>query len=168
MSTDRVNETEKSSSKATNMDHPEATPDLYIEPEIRDKVMMMKDQFPHNMGTTIGIRFMSFTRNEVVAEMPVDERTIQPFGILHGGASVALAETLASVGAWLNLRDEKSHAVGLEINANHIRPVPKGGRVIGRATPIHRGAQTQVWHIEIRTPQDKLVCTSRCTMAIIK
>lgn len=160
--------TQKNDSNFHKVDHPEASPELFIEPEIHDRVMIMKDKFPHNMGTTIGIRFLSFSRNEVIAEMPVDERTIQPFGILHGGASVALAETLASVGAWLNLRDFSSKAVGLEINANHIRPVPKGGRVIGRATPIHRGAQTHVWQIEIRTPEDKLVCTSRCTMAILK
>ncbi len=155
-------------SQPYKVDHPEASPDLYIEPEVYDRVMYMRDHFPPNLGTTIGIRFLSFSRDEVVAEMPVDERTIQPFGILHGGASVVLAETLASVGAWLNLKEDTSKAVGLEINANHIRPVPKGGRVIGRATPIHRGSQTQVWQIEIRTPQDKLVCSSRCTLAILK
>lgn len=140
---------------------------ILIEEEIRDKVLKMSERYPHNMGTTLGIRFKVFRRDEVVAEMPVDERTIQPFGILHGGASVALAETLASIGAWLNLSDERSNAVGLEINANHIRPVRAGGSVIGRATPIHRGAQTHVWDIEIRTPDDKLVCKSRCTMAVI-
>ena len=142
-------------------------PDPYIEPEIKEKIESMGRAFPRNMGHAIGIRFLSLRRAEVVAEMPVDERTIQPFGILHGGASVALAETLASIGAWLNLSDERSSAVGLEINANHLRPVRIGGKVVGRAVPIHKGALTQVWEVEIRTPDDKLVCKSRCTLAVV-
>jgi 1,4-dihydroxy-2-naphthoyl-CoA hydrolase len=98
--------------------------------------------------------------------MPVNESTKQPYGLLHGGASVALAETLASVGALVNIDTERKTAVGLEINANHIRSV-RDGKVTGTAKPLHRGAQTHVWEIKIRTEDDKLVCVSRCTMAII-
>src|SRR5699024_7906651 len=100
--------------------------------------------------------------------MPVDENTIQPFGILHGGASVALAESVASIGAWLNVEDDSKMAVGVEINANHIRAMQKGTSVICTATPIHRGRKIQVWETKIRTPDDKLVCISRCTLTIVK
>lgn len=100
--------------------------------------------------------------------MPVNENTIQPFGILHGGASVALAETLVSIGAWLNIDENKKSAVGIEINANHIRAVKKGGTVIGTGRPVHIGKQTQVWEAKIRTREtNKLVCISRCTLAIV-
>ncbi|TVR15953.1 MAG: hotdog fold thioesterase [Balneolaceae bacterium] len=119
------------------------------------------------MGDALGLEFLHISRNELRARMPVNENTIQPFGILHGGASVALAETLASVGAYLNLTSEKKAAVGLEINANHIKPVRIGGSVLGIAKPIHRGSQTQVWETRIETEDQKLVSISRCTLAII-
>lgn len=120
-----------------------------------------------NMGDALGIEFLSFKRGEIKAEMPVDRNTIQPFGILHGGASVALAETLASLGAWLGLDDDSKTAVGVEINANHVRSVPKGGKVFGTATPLHSGRQIQIWEIRIEDDQGRLVCTSRCTLAIV-
>lgn len=141
---------------------------MKIADEIRDKVEFMLNKTPDNMGKTLGIEFKSFAKEELTATMPVDHRTIQPFGILHGGASVALAETLASIGAWLNLDDENLSAVGLEINANHIRPVPAGNHVHATAKPLHRGSQTQVWEVRITTEAGKLVCISRCTLAIIK
>jgi 1,4-dihydroxy-2-naphthoyl-CoA hydrolase len=100
------------------------------------------------------------------ARMPVDERTKQPFGLLHGGASVALAETLASQGAFATLDPATKAAVGMEINANHLRPVT-GGWVYGEARPEAMGRTTQVWTIRITDEQGKLVCISRCTMAII-
>ena len=100
----------------------------------------------------------------VVATMPVEGNT-QPFGLLHGGASVALAETLASVAAQLNVA-EGEMAVGLEINANHLRGV-RTGTVTGTATPIHIGRRTQVWSIDIRDEQGKAVCLSRCTIAVV-
>ena len=140
---------------------------MEINPEVEEKVKKFLDIERKHMGTHLGIEFLKFSRDEVIASMPVDERTHQPFGILHGGASVTLAETVASVGAWLNIETEKKAAVGLEINANHIRPV-RSGRVIGTATPIHRGSQTQLWQIIIRNEQEKKVCVSRCTMAVIK
>ena len=97
--------------------------------------------------------------------MPVDARTRQPYGILHGGASVALAETLGSVAGNLCVDTTKEMVVGLEINANHLRPVPRGW-VIGRATPIHIGRSTQVWNIAIRDEQGNLICISRLTVAV--
>jgi len=142
--------------------------DIDIEEEIREKALLMLNGESKNMGDAIGIQFIKLHRTEMIAEMPVDENTIQPFGILHGGASVALAETLASVGAWLNLSDNSKTAVGLEINANHIKAVRKGQKVIGIAKPIHRGAQTQVWETRLETESGKLVCISRCTLAIVQ
>jgi 1,4-dihydroxy-2-naphthoyl-CoA hydrolase len=100
------------------------------------------------------------------ATMPVDSRTHQPQGILHGGASVALAETVGSLAANLCVDREKFVAVGQEINANHLRPV-SSGLVTGTARPFHIGARSQVWGIEIRDENDKLVCVSRLTMAVI-
>ncbi|HLR32999.1 MAG TPA: hotdog fold thioesterase [Fodinibius sp.] len=120
------------------------------------------------MADALGIAFTSFKMDELKATMPVDERTIQPFGILHGGASVALAETLASVGAWLNVKEAGKTAVGIEINANHIRPVKNGGEVQGISVPVRRGRRIQVWNTEIFTPDSKLVCVSRCTLAIVR
>lgn len=139
-----------------------------IEEEIKEKVNELFSLSKKNMGDVLGLEFEIISRNEMKARMPVNENTIQPFGILHGGASVALAETLASVGAFLNLEDKTKVAVGLEINANHVMSVRMGERVLGIAKPIHRGAQTQVWETRIETESGKLVCISRCTLAIIK
>lgn len=140
---------------------------MQIQKEIRDKVEQFLESETPNMAHALGIEFEHFSQNEVIATMPVHGPTKQPFGLLHGGASVALAETLASIGAWLNIDGDQHTAVGLEINANHIKAV-RSGIVRGVATPIHRGAQTQVWETRITTESDKLVCISRCTLAIIK
>lgn len=113
---------------------------------------------------TLGIRFIEASAERVVAEMDVTPRVHQPFGFLHGGASVALAETVASIGAYL-AAPEGYTSFGLEINANHLRPMQKG-KVTAVATPFHRGRTTQVWNIEIRDEQGRLVCVSRCTLAI--
>lgn len=110
--------------------------------------------------TAIGDDFLEAT-------MPVGPKTKQPFGLLHGGASVVLAESLGSVAAFLTLDKDKAYAVGLEINANHLRPV-KEGIVTGRATPIHLGKKTQVWEIKIRDTKDRLSCISRITLAILE
>lgn len=139
---------------------------MHIAVDVQDKVKEFLDQPDRNMANALGIEFTSFKKEEVQATMPVHDATRQPFGLLHGGASVALAETLASVGAWLNIDEEHQTAVGLEINANHIRAV-RSGQVLGIAQPIHRGAQTQVWETKIITEADKLVCVSRCTLAIL-
>jgi 1,4-dihydroxy-2-naphthoyl-CoA hydrolase len=121
----------------------------------------------NTMGDFLGIEFVELGDDYIKATMPVDERTRQPYGLLHGGASVVLAETLGSVGAILTVDPELYQCVGLEINANHIRGI-KQGYVTGIASPIHIGATTQVWDIRIYDEREKLVCVSRHTVAVIK
>ena len=113
----------------------------------------------------LGIEFTALADDWLEARMPVYERTRQPLGLLHGGASVALAETVGSVAAYLCIEEGKK-CVGLEINANHIRPAREGW-VTGRATPLHLGRTTKVWEIRIRDDHGHLVCVSRLTMAIL-
>ncbi|MCB1563026.1 MAG: hotdog fold thioesterase [Alphaproteobacteria bacterium] len=121
-----------------------------------------------NMGEHIGIEFTDVGENSLSARMPVDARTTQPFGILHGGASCVLAETLGSVAAWMTINPETHRAVGLDINANHIRAVTEGF-VTGRCEPLHTGRRTQVWQIDIaEEATGKRVCISRLTVAIIE
>ncbi len=114
----------------------------------------------------LGIEFLEIGDDFLVARMPVDERTRQPFGVLHGGASVALAETLASWAATLTVDRDEARAFGMEINANHVRPVTSGW-VTGRVTPVALGRRTQVWEIRITDDDGRLVCVSRCTMAVV-
>jgi uncharacterized protein (TIGR00369 family) len=118
------------------------------------------------MAAAIGIEITHLDAEKVVATMPVDDRTRQPFGLLHGGASAALAETVASLGAYMNCDRDTQAAVGVELNANHIRGKTEG-LVTATAIPIHRGRTTQVWDIRIVDENDKLVCVSRCTLAIV-
>jgi 1,4-dihydroxy-2-naphthoyl-CoA hydrolase len=127
------------------------------------------NQMPSETQTlldTLEINILEASPEKVIATMPVQPKVHQPFGLLHGGASVALAETVASFGAFLSVADQGMMAVGLEINANHLRGV-RDGIVTATATPIHKGRTTQVWHIEIKDQNDKMVCISRCTLAII-
>lgn len=138
-----------------------------IEVSIKDKVAQFFSQKRTYMGDTLGIQFLTIRKNELRATMPVNEHTIQPFGILHGGASVALSETICSLGAWVNIKDPNKNAVGIEVNANHIRPVLEGESVIGIAKPIRRGAKIQVWECRVETKNGKLVCISRCTLAVV-
>jgi uncharacterized protein (TIGR00369 family) len=112
---------------------------------------------------TLGIEIVEATKDRVVARMPVGPKEHQPFGLLHGGASVALAETVMSIGAWYNTDREKEFAVGLEINANHVRAV-REGTVTATATPVHVGRRTQVWETRIVDDRGKLVCICRCTL----
>jgi 1,4-dihydroxy-2-naphthoyl-CoA hydrolase len=114
----------------------------------------------------LGIRFTEIGDDFVRGTMPVDARTIQPYGLLHGGASLALAETLGSTGAAMCI-DADYQCVGQEINANHVRAA-RSGSVTGTARPIHIGGRTHVWGIDIVNEANKLVCVSRITMAIIK
>jgi 1,4-dihydroxy-2-naphthoyl-CoA hydrolase len=114
----------------------------------------------------LGIRYTEVGDDFLSATMPVDQRTKQPAGILHGGASVALAETLGSTGANLVVDRDKQLCVGLEINANHVRAM-REGEVKGTARPLHLGGTTQVWEIRISDSQDRLVCISRITMAVL-
>ncbi len=140
---------------------------MYIQPDLKHRVEQLLNIPEKHMGHALGIEFTSFKDDEVKATMPVNENSVQPFGLLHGGASVALAETLASIGAWLNLNADNKTAVGVEINANHLRSVKKGGAVKGIAKPIHRGHQTQVWETKIYNTDNKLICVSRCTLAVV-
>ena len=118
------------------------------------------------MVTHLGIEFTGIGDDFLEATMPVDHRTIQPMGLLHGGANVALAETLGSLAASLTVDQEKEAVVGLEINANHLKSV-RSGKVKGIAKPIHLGKSTQVWEIKIFNEADQLCCISRLTMAIL-
>ena len=115
----------------------------------------------------LGIEFIEVGRDFITAKMPVDHRTKQPFGILHGGASVVLAETLGSVGGNYCLAEGDGYCVGLDINSNHIRAVSEGV-VTGTAKPYHLGRTTQVWHIELHNEAGKLVNISRLTLAVIR
>ncbi|WP_308797457.1 hotdog fold thioesterase [Agromyces silvae] len=114
----------------------------------------------------LGIEMTELTDDALMGRMPVDGRTRQPGGVLHGGASVALAETLASWGASFTVDPDRFYCVGMEINANHVRPVPEGW-VYGEARPLTRGRTTQIWDIRITDEAGKLVCVSRCTMAVL-
>lgn len=121
----------------------------------------------NTLGEHLGMQFTEIGDNYLKATMPVDKRTHQPYGLLHGGASVALAETIGSVGSALIINPDKMICVGLEINANHIRGV-KDGFVTGIATPLHLGGSTHVWDIKIYDNKERLVCVSRLTVALLK
>lgn len=120
----------------------------------------------NTMAETLGIQFTAIGADFLEARMPVDHRTHQPFGLLHGGASVALAETMGSVAATCCVDMARQFCVGLEINANHLRGV-RDGFVKGITKPIHIGKKTQVWEIRIMNDQEQLVCISRITMAVL-
>lgn len=120
----------------------------------------------NTIASHIGIEFTAIGDDFLEATMPVDHRTHQPLGLLHGGASVTLAETLGSVAATLCVDETKQFCVGLEINANHIRSV-RDGSVKGIAKPVHVGKKTQVWEIRITTLEGDLVCVSRITLAVL-
>jgi len=130
----------------------------YNEDQIND--VMNQD----TLMQTLGIKITKITENSLIGSMPVDHRTHQPMGFLHGGASVALAETLGSMASWLTIDDSKT-TFGMDIQANHIRPV-QSGTVTGEAMLVHAGKTTQIWDINITSDENKLVCVSRITMAI--
>lgn len=120
----------------------------------------------NTMMEHLGLEFTAIGKDYISAKMPVDHRHHQPYGLLHGGASVTMAETLGSVAAHCTVIDQDKFCVGLEINANHIKSV-KNGYVFGTTRPLHVGRTTQVWEIKITNEQDQLVCVSRITMAVI-
>lgn len=128
---------------------------------------MLNAQSKDTMAETLDIRFIEVSDHFLKATMPVDRRTHQPYGLLHGGASAALAETLGSVASWLCIDPEKQICVGIEINCNHVRG-KKDGIVTGTATPLHLGATTHVWDIKITDEKEKLICISRLTVAVLK
>lgn len=122
-----------------------------------------------NLGETLGIRFVEIGEDYLTAEMPVDARTVQPFRLLHGGASVALAETLGSVAGFLVLDEPETHiVVGVDINATHLRSVAEGGTVRGTVTAVRVGRTVQVWQIDIADQRGRAVCSSRLTCQVVK
>ena len=127
----------------------------------------IKSLTPNTMGKHLGMEWVTIGDTFMQMRMPVDERTKQPYGLLHGGASCALAETIGSVASYFVIDNEKFICVGLEINANHIRSATKGF-VTATCMPLHIGASTHVWDIKITDERDKLICVSRLTVAILK
>ncbi|HKK79160.1 MAG TPA: hotdog fold thioesterase [Phaeodactylibacter sp.] len=115
----------------------------------------------------LGIEFSAYGDDYLEATMPVDHRTVQPARLLHGGASVALAETIGSVASYMCIENIETHmAVGVEINANHLRPATSG-KVTGRVSPLRLGRKLHVWNIEVKDEQEKLICVSRLTIAVV-
>jgi uncharacterized protein (TIGR00369 family) len=132
-----------------------------------DETLAWLRAFPsRGLLDTLGIAIVAAEPGRVVATMSVEPRVHQPFGLLHGGASVALAESVASIAAALNIDRERFMAVGLEINANHLRS-KRDGVVTAVGTPAHLGRSTQVWEVRIADEQERLVCLSRCTIAVV-
>ena len=121
----------------------------------------------NTMAEFLDIKFIEIGNNFLKASMPVSPKTHQPHGLLHGGASAVLAETVGSVASWLSIDQEKQIVVGIEINCNHIR-AKKSGIVTATAEPLHVGATTHVWDIKIKDEKDKLICISRLTVAVLK
>lgn len=135
-----------------------------------DKNVSLEDLKSLGKGTMtehLGIEWVELGKDFIRAKMPVDHRTNQPYGLLHGGASCVLAETLGSVASHLIVNSSQFYCVGIEINANHIRSA-KNGYVYGICSPLHLGSSTHVWDIRITNEEEKLICISRLTVAIIK
>lgn len=121
---------------------------------------------PFGLTSTLDITVVEATPHRVVATMPVTPRVHQPFGYLHGGASVSLAESVASIGGFLNCPPGKA-AFGLEINANHVRSM-RDGTLTAVGTPLHLGRSSQIWEIRMTDAEQRLVCISRCTLAVVE
>lgn len=128
---------------------------------------ILNESSKNSMVAHLGIIYTAIGKEHISAKMPVDHRTHQPMGLLHGGASVALAETLGSVAATFSVDHEKYTCVGMEINANHVKSLTEGW-VTGTARPMHIGKSTQIWQIIINSESGELVCVSRLTLAVIK
>ena len=133
----------------------------------RPTLEALRQQAQGTMIAHLGIEFLEVGDDYLSGRLPVDARSVQPFGILHGGASVALAETLGSAAAHWCVDQAEQVCVGLDINANHVRAA-RSGYVIGTARPLHLGASTHVWEIRIEDEQAQLVCIARLTMAVLK
>lgn len=134
--------------------------------DISKALEQIREQRKGTLEDTLGINFLLLEKDCVKAEMKVERRVMQPFGLLHGGASVALAETVASIGGWLNCNPDTEAVVCGEINANHISTAT-AGTVTATATPIHKGAKTQVWETRIENDKGRLVSISRATLFVI-
>ena len=127
----------------------------------------IEERTGNTMVSNIGIEITDFGEEYLCGKMPVDDRTKQPFGLLHGGASVAFAETLGSMGAGMHVDLENYSVVGIEINSSHLKAM-KEGWVYGKAVPLRIGRKIQVWDIDIKDEKDNMVCKSRLTLAVIK
>lgn len=123
-------------------------------------------ELANTMMETLGMEVQSSDKDLVIMTMPVDHRTKQPMGFLHGGANVALAESAASIGAYLNVDPESFNVFGIEINANHLKS-KRSGSVTAKATPVHIGKTTMVWEVRIKDENEKLICLSRCTIGVV-
>ncbi|MEN2768329.1 PaaI family thioesterase [Ornithinibacillus xuwenensis] len=123
-------------------------------------------EFKNTLMESLGIEVVSLDKNRVEMTMPVDGRTHQPLGFLHGGASIALAESAASIGACLHVDLESYHVFGIEINANHVKS-KRDGTVTAIAKPIHVGKTTMVWEVTIQDEESNLICISRCTIGVV-
>ncbi|KDO01196.1 MULTISPECIES: hotdog fold thioesterase [Pseudomonas] len=134
----------------------------HTQPDIEQLNALQKN----TIGEVLDIRFEAFSEDSLSASIVVDHRTHQPFGLLHGGASVVLAETVGSMASCLCIDPQKFYCVGLEINANHLRGI-RGGRVTATAKPVHIGRSTHVWDIRLSSDEGKASCISRLTMAVI-
>ncbi len=135
---------------------------------IKKNTLEQIEAFQKNTMTDhLGIKITDYGNNYICGKMPVDHRTKQPYGLLHGGASVAFAETLGSIGAGMQIDYNNQSVVGVEINASHLKSIKKGW-VYGRAQPLRVGKTIQVWDINITDKDDNLICVSRLTLAVIK
>jgi uncharacterized protein (TIGR00369 family) len=130
-------------------------------------IRQIKESSKETLIGLLDIEYVELTTDKVVMSMPVGPKTWQPFGILHGGASVVLAETAATTATMLNIDMKKYAPVGMEINANHIRS-KREGIVTAVATPLHKGRRTMVWDIKVTDEDGKLICVSRCTVAVVE
>jgi 1,4-dihydroxy-2-naphthoyl-CoA hydrolase len=129
-------------------------------------VAMINSTREGSVWEILDIKLVTAEKDRVVATMPIGPHHLQQAGYLHGGISITLAESIASLGTVLNIDASKQMAFGLEINANHLRP-KRDGQLTGVATPLHRGRTTQVWDVQITDENDKLICVSRCTIAVV-
>ena len=139
----------------------------FIDPAVAEKVNRFVKDAPFTLADHLGIEVTHIAPSSIQARMAVTPQLLQPFGLLHGGASLVLAETLASVGAWVSVDEKMFDVRGLEINANHLRAV-REGVVIGKGTALHQGRNTQVWTVEVTDEAGNLVCVSRSTIAVVK
>ena len=134
--------------------------------ETIEKLKRINQASKNTMTSNLGIEITDVEDDYICGKMPVDQRTKQPFGLLHGGASVALSETLGSIGGGIKVYSENKNVVGIEVNANHIKSA-KSGWVYGKAIPIKVGRTIQVWETKIKDENDDLICISRLTLAVI-
>ncbi|MDI6401189.1 PaaI family thioesterase [Balneolaceae bacterium ANBcel3] len=138
---------------------------IKIDKSLKERWEMFFSQRKEGLTDHLGISVTQIEKGSVRGVMPVTQKACQPFGLLHGGASVTFAETLASFGSWILLSSPRARASAVEINANHIKPVSKG-QLEAEATLVHQGKRIHVWTIQIKNAEGHLVCTSRCTVSV--